>query len=253
MDFLSPKDIKTFVRAQRTECLNEPESPSCWRPQIIQGDEEVEEVEEDVGDEEDEEDVGDEENEEDEEDEEAEEDEEDVGDEENEEDEEDEEAEEDEEDEGYESSSGNLPPPTQAASTQTEPPPSLPPFAALALALTPNRVQTPPPPSTTPGLMQSVSAAATSYRPPDAKDPITFLNQVRVQFQERPDDYDKFLDILKDYKNQRYITSATLLIVVSILPASLILSPLCSVVIQISSRVSTSSSLPDIASSDPTT
>ena len=123
-------------------------------------------------------------------------------------------------------SNANLPPP-QAAPSQPQPPreqshppppastqqgpagrppqgpsPSLAPVAPPAL--TPSRVQTPPPTSTTPGLIPSASAAATSYRPLNVKDALTYLDQVKVQFQERPDVYNKFLDIMKDFKSQRY-------------------------------------------------
>jgi len=116
------------------------------------------------------------------------------------------------------SSGANLPPPPQTASAQSQPPreqshpppppssaqqgpsgrppqgpsPSLPPVAAPVV--TPNRVQTPPPLSTTPVLMQSASAATTSYRPLNVKDALTYLDQVKVQFQ----------DIMKDFKSQRY-------------------------------------------------
>lgn len=84
------------------------------------------------------------------------------------------------------------------------PPSSLPSVAGAAL--TPGRVNTPPPPqpATTPGLGQAPSAQATaSYRPLNVKDALTYLDQVKVQFQERPDVYNKFLDIMKDFKSQR--------------------------------------------------
>jgi paired amphipathic helix protein Sin3a len=83
------------------------------------------------------------------------------------------------------------------------PPTTLP--SVTGAALTPGRVSTPPPPqpATTPGLGQAPSAAATSYRPLNVKDALTYLDQVKVQFQERPDVYNKFLDIMKDFKSQR--------------------------------------------------
>jgi paired amphipathic helix protein Sin3a len=93
--------------------------------------------------------------------------------------------------------SSRPPPPPQAMST------ALPPVTAPVI--TPNRVATPPPPpaSTTPGAM-STSQVATSYRPLNVKDALTYLDQVKVQFQDRPDVYNKFLDIMKDFKSQRY-------------------------------------------------
>jgi paired amphipathic helix protein Sin3a len=83
------------------------------------------------------------------------------------------------------------------------PPSTLPSVAGAAL--TPGRVNTPPPPqpTSTPGLGQVSAAAATSYRPLNVKDALTYLDQVKVQFQERPDVYNKFLDIMKDFKSQR--------------------------------------------------
>jgi paired amphipathic helix protein Sin3a len=85
------------------------------------------------------------------------------------------------------------PPPPQGQSSALPPGP--------APAITPSRVSTPPA-STTPVPM-STSQAATSYRPLNVKDALTYLDQVKVQFQERPDVYNKFLDIMKDFKSQR--------------------------------------------------
>jgi paired amphipathic helix protein Sin3a len=81
------------------------------------------------------------------------------------------------------------------------PPSSLPPVAGPAL--TPGGVNTPPPPAaTTPGLVPPSAQSATSYRPLNVKDALTYLDQVKVQFQERPDVYNRFLDIMKDFKSQ---------------------------------------------------
>jgi hypothetical protein len=116
------------------------------------------------------------------------------------------------------------PPLTQQMQPSRPPPPqvqssALPPGPAPAI--TPSRVSTPPPPppSTTPVPM-STSQAATSYRPLNVKDALTYLDQVKVQFQERPDVYNKFLDIMKDFKSQRYIFTFPGLIVASIPPVS---------------------------------
>ena len=51
---------------------------------------------------------------------------------------------------------------------------------------------------------QGAAQATASYRPLNVKDALTYLDQVKVQFQERPDVYNKFLDIMKDFKSQRY-------------------------------------------------
>jgi paired amphipathic helix protein Sin3a len=72
-------------------------------------------------------------------------------------------------------------------------------------AITPGRVSTPPPAAAGAGVMAPGAAGATAaYRPLNVKDALTYLDQVKVQFQERPDVYNKFLDIMKDFKSQRY-------------------------------------------------
>lgn len=101
--------------------------------------------------------------------------------------------------------------------------------------------------------MQSTSAAATSYRPLNVKDALTYLDQVKVQFQERPDVYNKFLDIMKDFKSQRYDLPMPLLIVALILLVSSTAYQHYSAEIQTSSKDSIPSSLLDIASSAPMT
>lgn len=47
-------------------------------------------------------------------------------------------------------------------------------------------------------------AADASYRPLNVKDALAYLDQVKVQFYEKPDVYNRFLDIMKDFKSQRY-------------------------------------------------
>ena len=97
------------------------------------------------------------------------------------------------------------PPPSSTQQGRPTPGPSsssLPPVSAPAL--TSGGVNTPPPQATTPGLVNPSSQSAT-YRPLNVKDALTYLDQVKVQFQERPDVYNKFLDIMKDFKSQRYI------------------------------------------------
>lgn len=41
-----------------------------------------------------------------------------------------------------------------------------------------------------------------AYRPLNVKDALSYLDQVKVQFQSRPDVYNLFLDIMKDFKSQ---------------------------------------------------
>lgn len=41
-----------------------------------------------------------------------------------------------------------------------------------------------------------------SERPLNVSDALGYLDQVKMQFSERPDVYNKFLDIMKDFKSQ---------------------------------------------------
>lgn len=40
----------------------------------------------------------------------------------------------------------------------------------------------------------------------NVKDALSYLDQVKYQFQEEPDVYNNFLDIMKDFKSQAYVT-----------------------------------------------
>jgi paired amphipathic helix protein Sin3a len=42
------------------------------------------------------------------------------------------------------------------------------------------------------------------YRPLNVKDALTYLDQVKFQFSDQPDVYNRFLDIMKDFKSQAY-------------------------------------------------
>ncbi|KAI8084776.1 uncharacterized protein BX664DRAFT_267268 [Halteromyces radiatus] len=42
----------------------------------------------------------------------------------------------------------------------------------------------------------------TGYRPLNVKDALSYLDQVKIQFGDRPDVYNRFLDIMKDFKSQ---------------------------------------------------
>jgi paired amphipathic helix protein Sin3a len=39
-----------------------------------------------------------------------------------------------------------------------------------------------------------------------AQDALSYLDQVKFQFQDQPDVYNKFLDIMKDFKSQAYVS-----------------------------------------------
>ncbi|KAF9430605.1 Transcriptional regulatory protein sin3 [Podila epigama] len=69
--------------------------------------------------------------------------------------------------------------------------------------------QNAPPPSQSappPSGGSSSSAANSSYRPLNVRDALSYLDQVKVQFQDHPDVYNRFLDIMKDFKSQNIDT-----------------------------------------------
>ena len=41
------------------------------------------------------------------------------------------------------------------------------------------------------------------YRPLNVNDALSYLDQVKVQFQTQPDVYNHFLDIMKDFKSHK--------------------------------------------------
>jgi paired amphipathic helix protein Sin3a len=73
----------------------------------------------------------------------------------------------------------------------------------------PNSGSAPPPPpaqQTPPasGGNAAISpAAGSNYRPLNVRDALSYLDQVKVQFQDQPDVYNRFLDIMKDFKSQK--------------------------------------------------
>jgi paired amphipathic helix protein Sin3a len=50
----------------------------------------------------------------------------------------------------------------------------------------------------------SVTGANSSggYRPLNVKDALTYLDQVKVKFADQPEVYNRFLDIMKEFKSQ---------------------------------------------------
>jgi paired amphipathic helix protein Sin3a len=42
-----------------------------------------------------------------------------------------------------------------------------------------------------------------------SQDALTYLDQVKVQFHDQPDVYNRFLDIMKDFKSQSYVYIAS--------------------------------------------
>lgn len=51
-------------------------------------------------------------------------------------------------------------------------------------------------------------AAEAGYRPLNVKDALSYLDQVKIQFYDQPDVYNKFLDIMKDFKSQRFVSKS---------------------------------------------
>lgn len=49
---------------------------------------------------------------------------------------------------------------------------------------------------------QPTVAVATTDRPLNVKDALSYLDAVKTQFNDRPDVYNLFLDIMKDFKGQ---------------------------------------------------
>ncbi|KAK9453787.1 hypothetical protein V1511DRAFT_504513 [Dipodascopsis uninucleata] len=52
------------------------------------------------------------------------------------------------------------------------------------------------------GAASSHAVQIAAYRPLNVKDALSYLDQVKVQFQNQPDVYNRFLDIMKDFKSQ---------------------------------------------------
>ncbi|KAI8071743.1 hypothetical protein BC940DRAFT_293603 [Gongronella butleri] len=105
------------------------------------------------------------------------------------------------------------PPPQQAQAPPAPapgPPPPAPPSAAAPVHHQQQQQQPPPPPaapaapssaSSAPAPPASADAAA-GYRPLNVRDALSYLDQVKIQFSEQPDVYNRFLDIMKDFKSQ---------------------------------------------------
>ena len=49
------------------------------------------------------------------------------------------------------------------------------------------------------------STTTNVYRPLNVKDALSYLDQVKVQFSNQAEVYNNFLDIMKDFKSQRYV------------------------------------------------
>ncbi|KAI7878719.1 uncharacterized protein EV154DRAFT_54369 [Mucor mucedo] len=89
-------------------------------------------------------------------------------------------------------------------------PPSQPPNPTPPPPTAPVTTSSPGPTSASAAAASSSSAAATTggggggggYRPLNVRDALTYLDQVKVRFSDQPDVYNRFLDIMKDFKSQ---------------------------------------------------
>ena len=59
--------------------------------------------------------------------------------------------------------------------------------------------------TTTAAAAAQASSMHSAYQPLNVKDALSYLDQVKLQFSEQPDVYNKFLDIMKDFKSQAYV------------------------------------------------
>jgi paired amphipathic helix protein Sin3a len=57
-----------------------------------------------------------------------------------------------------------------------------------------NTASSPPPPP--------AASNDSNYRPLNVSDALTYLDQVKVRFSDKPNVYNQFLDIMKDFKSQ---------------------------------------------------
>ncbi|KAJ3048832.1 Transcriptional regulatory protein sin3 [Rhizophlyctis rosea] len=49
---------------------------------------------------------------------------------------------------------------------------------------------------------EAAASAVSQYRPLNVKDALSYLDQVKIQFSDQPEVYNRFLDIMKDFKSQ---------------------------------------------------
>ncbi|KAI8885789.1 hypothetical protein K501DRAFT_179122 [Backusella circina FSU 941] len=88
------------------------------------------------------------------------------------------------------------PPPQQQHSTPVQTSAPLPPTSNSQPPFERNRTATPHLPSASPPSQHA------GYRPLNVRDALTYLDQVKVRFSDQPDVYNRFLDIMKDFKSQ---------------------------------------------------
>lgn len=71
-----------------------------------------------------------------------------------------------------------------------------------------------PHPLSLPGAGADLTMAANQSL--DVSDALRYLDEVKDQFQEKPEVYEQFLNIMKDFKNQLYVLWSVMIILVSV-------------------------------------
>ncbi|EIE76470.1 hypothetical protein RO3G_01174 [Rhizopus delemar RA 99-880] len=101
----------------------------------------------------------------------------------------------------------NLPPPTSFPTEPAVLPPPSPPPPPILPSRTPpftehrpNVPHAPPPSASQP--QPATESSQNGYRPLNVRDALTYLDQVKIRFSDKPDVYNQFLDIMKDFKSQ---------------------------------------------------
>jgi paired amphipathic helix protein Sin3a len=70
----------------------------------------------------------------------------------------------------------------------------------------PPMYQPPPPSAQQPSqLAHGSNGADQTFRPLNVRDALSYLDQVKIQFSDQPDVYNRFLDIMKEFKSQKYV------------------------------------------------
>lgn len=92
--------------------------------------------------------------------------------------------------------------PMSSSSIPAPLPPSSPTSHAIPLPSSALAPPPPPPPSSSSTSSQQQQQQAAGYRPLNVRDALSYLDQVKVKFSDQPDVYNRFLDIMKDFKSQ---------------------------------------------------
>lgn len=92
--------------------------------------------------------------------------------------------------------------PVTETPVMTNPPP---PTAAVTSTSTTTTAPSAPSAAAAAAAASAAAVAANGYRPLNVKDALTYLDQVKVKFADQPEVYNRFLDIMKEFKSQAYV------------------------------------------------